>query len=207
MRWIALATFFFWASLSCFAQDKLPGFDSPEKAFHAYLTGAVSQDFDLMLSSLTPEAKAYHIGLVVGSIPFFFEKNEMERLFREHGIGLSSSRKRAKENAVEQAAEKAFVDAMLKVKNPAKLVRTLTARAEKIAKQLATPGDSQPKSKTPTQKELLSSVTLSKVTVTEDSAVATVTVAASAKTVFSTLPEKVDFRRIKDRWYCHIDPR
>lgn len=57
MRSIALATFVFGASLPCFAQDKLPGFDSPEKAFHAYLNGAVSQDFSLTLSSLTPEAK------------------------------------------------------------------------------------------------------------------------------------------------------
>jgi hypothetical protein len=204
MRSIVLVTFLFGVPLSCFAQEKLPGFESPEKAFHAYITGAVSQDFDLTLSSLTPEAKAYHIVLVVISVPSFFEKDEMEKLFHEHGIDLSGP---AKEKADEQAAEKAFVDAMLKIKNPAKLVRTLAARQQKIAKQLAVPADPKPEPKSSTQEQLLSSVTLGKVDITEDSAVATVTVAASAKEAFSTMPKNVEFRRIKGRWYSHIDPR
>jgi hypothetical protein len=205
MRSIALASFLIAIPLTSVAQKKLPGFDSPEKAFDAYLRGAVSQDFDLTLSALTPEAKAYHIGLVVVSVPYFFDKNEMEKLFREHGI--PSGRGRANGKTDQQAGDKAFVEAMSKVKNPAKLVRTLAARQEKIARDLSTPGDPQPESNAGTQKELLSSVRLNKVTITADSAVATVRITASAKKVLSAMPEKVEFRRIKDRWYCHIDPR
>src|SRR5437016_3561552 len=105
MRWIALVPFLVAANVSAFAQDKLPGFESPEKAFRAYVTGAVSQDFDLTLSSLTPEAKAYHIGLVVASVPYFFEKKEMEKLFADHGIDASSGDGPAKEKIDEKTAE------------------------------------------------------------------------------------------------------
>ena len=207
MRSTALAIFVFGASLSCFAQDKLPGFDSPEKAFHAYLTGAVSQDFDLTLSSLTPEAKAYHIGLAVVSAHFLFGKDpEMQKVFREHGIEPSAAALKEKEEPDPNASEKAFVNRMLKIKCPAKLMRQIADRHEKLAKQLAAPDDTQPKSKPPTTKELLSSVKLGRVAITADLAEATIKVAASAKDLLS-IPKKVEFRRIKNRWYCHIDPR
>jgi len=203
MRWIALTALLFVATSSGFAQDKLPGFESPEKSFLAYLTGTVSQDFDLMLSSLTPEAKAYHIGLAVVSVPYLFDKKAMEKLFADHGIDkLAGDAKEEKKDS-----EKAFVDAMLKVKKPAKLMQQLVDQSKKIAKMLANPDDPEPKSKAPSQKELLSSVTLSKVKITGDSAVATVAVAESAKDIFATLPKMIEFRRIKDRWYCHVDPR
>jgi hypothetical protein len=100
-----------------------------------------------------------------------------------------------------------YVELMLKVKNPAKLMQKLVDREEEIAKELANPSDPAPKSRRPSPAELLSSVTLDKVTITDDSAVAKATVAESAKVIFSTMPEKIEFRRIKDRWYCHIDPR
>jgi hypothetical protein len=207
MRWFALLPFLFAANLPGFAQEKLPGFESPEKAFQAYVIGAASQDFDLTLLSLTPEAKAYHIGLVVASVPYFFEKKEREKLFADHGIDTSPGDGPAKGQANEKAAEKAFVDAMLQVKNPAKLVRRLTARAEDLAKKLANPDDPAPKSKMPSQRELLSAVTLGTVTITEDAAFAKAKVADPAKSVFVTMPEMIQFRRIKGRWYCDIDPR
>jgi hypothetical protein len=207
MRWIALVAFLFGANLSGYAQDKLTGFESPEKAFCAYLAGIVSQDFDVMLSSLTPEAKAYHIGLAVVSVPCLFEKKEMQMLFADHGIDTSPGDGQAKGKTDEKAAEKAFVDSMLKVKNPGKLMRQLADRAERIAKQLANPDDAAPKLKTQTPKELLSSVKLGKVTITGASAVATATVADAAKNVFCAMPEKIQFRRINGRWYCDIDPR
>ena len=208
MRLLALATFVFGTSLSSFAQDKLPGYDSPEKAFQAYLTGVVSEDFDLMLSSLTPEAKAYHVSLSLFSAAFLFSQDpEMQRIFREHGIEASSGDRQAPEEADQNAADRALVDAMSKIKNPGRLMKQIADRHEKLAKLMASSGDAPPESKRPTGKELLSSVTLSKIAMKEDSAEANVTVAASAKNVFSAMPKKVQFRRIKNRWYCHIDPR
>ena len=47
MRSLALAAFVLGGTLPSFAKDKLPGFDSPEKAFHAYCAGVVSEDFDI----------------------------------------------------------------------------------------------------------------------------------------------------------------
>jgi len=208
MRSLALATVVFGVSLPSFAQDKLPGFDSPEKAFHAYLIGVVSEDFDLMLSALTPEAKAYHISLSLFSAAFLFgQDREMQRIFREHGIEACSGDGQATEEADQDDADRALVDAMSKIKNPGKLMKEIADRHEKLAKQMAGSGDTRPESKQPTGKELLSSVTLSKIAMKGDAAEATVTVAASAKNVFSAMPEKVQFRRIKNRWYCHIDPR
>jgi hypothetical protein len=207
MRSIELAALFFGASLPCFAEDKLPGFDTPEKAFHAYVTGAVSQDFELTLSSLTPEAKAYHIGLALFSAEFLFGKDpEMQKVFREHGIEPSSGDGKAKKEMDATAREKAFVTAMLKIKNPAKLMRQIAERHQKLARLIAQSLDTPPKSKLLSEKELLAAVTLGKVAITRDSAAATVTVAAPAKELLR-MPEMVQFRRIKNRWYCHIDPR
>src|SRR5262249_6152178 len=127
---IALATFMFAASLSGVAHDNPGGFESPEKAFTAYLTGAVSGDFDLMLSSLTPKGKAYHIGLAVVSVPYLFGKKEMEKIFADHGIDRSLGDGADKGDADERAMEMAIVDAMLKVKNPARLMRLLKDRTK-----------------------------------------------------------------------------
>jgi hypothetical protein len=74
MRWITFAAFLFATNSLGLAQDKTPGFESPEKAFRAYLTGSASHDFDLMLSALTPEAKAYHVGLAVVTVPYLFDQ-------------------------------------------------------------------------------------------------------------------------------------
>ena len=148
MRWIGLVASLLVANSSGFAQEKLPGLESPEKAFRAYLTGTVSQDFDLMLSSLTPEAKSYHIGLAVVSVPYLFDKKGMEKLFADHGIEKPA----VDVKTGEKDSEKAFADAMLKVKNPANLMRQLADRAEKIAKELSNPDDPAPKSKSPSQK-------------------------------------------------------
>jgi hypothetical protein len=210
MRSLALAAFVLGATLPSFAKDKLPGFDSPEKAFHAYLTGVVSEDFDLMLSSLTPEAKAYHVALSLFSAGFLFGQDpEMQKVFREHGIEPSSDDgdDGQTEEADEDSPDRALVDAVSKIKNPGKLMKQIADRHEKLAKLMASSGDARPESKRPTAKELLSSVTLGKITMKRNSAAATVTVAASAKDVFSAMPEKVQFRKIKSRWYCHIDPR
>ena len=193
MRWIALATFILGASFLAFAQNTSPGFDSPERAFRAYVSGTVSQDFDLVLSSLTPEAKAHHIGLAVVSVPYLFEKKDIQKLFAEHGIDTSSGARHAEGNVDEKAGEKAFVDSMLKVKNPGKLMRQLAHRAEKIAKQLANPDDLAPKLKTPTPKELLSSVKLGKVTMTGNSAVAAATVGDSARICSPRCPKRFSF--------------
>ena len=207
MRAITLSTLIFAASLPCLAQDNLPGFDSPEKAFHAYLTVAVSQDFDLTLSSLTPETKAYHIGLAVFSAHFLFGKDpEMQKVLREHGVESFTGDGKAKEEIDPKAAEKTLVAAMLKIKNPAKLMRQIADRHEKLAKELAALDNAQPQAKPATVKQLLAAVQLGRVAIREDSAEASITVAASAKERLS-LPERVEFRRIKGRWYCHIDPR
>jgi hypothetical protein len=133
----------------------------------------------------------------------------MQRIFREHGLDPkpSSGDGQAKEEPDQEASEKALVDAMLKIKNPAKLMRQIADRHEKLAKLMGTSGVARPETKQPTAKELLSSVKLGKVTVTKDSAVAAVTVAASARNKFSSMPENIEFRRIKNRWYCHIDSR
>jgi hypothetical protein len=61
------------------AKEKPPGFESPDQAFHAYVTGAVTGDFDLMLSTLTRESRAYHVGLAVMSLTYVFHGTSMRR--------------------------------------------------------------------------------------------------------------------------------
>jgi len=200
MRSLALAALVFGATLPSSAKDTRPGFDSPEAAFHAYLMGVVSEDFDLMLSSLTPEAKAYHLGLSLFSAVYLFGQDpEMQKVFREHGIdpslddGASGQTKKADEDSPDTA----LVNAMSKIKTPGRLMKQIADRHEKLAKLMTNSGDARPEWKRPTAKELLSSVTLGKVVVKEDSAQATVTVAPSAKDAFSAMPEKVQFRKLQ----------
>ena len=218
-------TFFaivFTSSLASVAEDRLPGFDSPEQAFRAYVTGAITEDFDLMLSSLTPEAKAYHIGLAIFSAVFLFSEDPaMQKVLRDHGLvpssddphaqdepdEPSSDDPHAQDKPDEKVAEKMYIDAMLKIKDPGKLMRQIADRHEELAKLLAKSDDARANTKQPTEKELISSVTLENVTITDDSATASVHIVASAKHILNEIPDKIQFRRINKRWYCDIDPR
>ncbi len=115
------------------AEEKPPGFDSPDAAFRAYVTGAVTEDFDLMLSSLTRESKAYHIALSVFSATFLFgEDPTMQKALRDHGLQPTSDAD--EEGELDEAK---LVDAMLRIKDPGKLMKKIADRHYELAKLLA----------------------------------------------------------------------
>ena len=188
------------------AYEKPRGFDSPDAAFRAYVTGAVTEDFDLMLSSLTRESKAYHIGLSVFSATFLFgEDPAMQKALRDHGPQRTSD---ADEEG--ESDEAKLVDAMLRIKDPGKRMKKIADRHYELAKQLAEPDDPATGSKRPTKKEqlaLISSVTLENVKIANSSATASVRLAPAARDARTHIPSTIHFRRINSRWYCDIDPR
>ncbi len=191
------------------ADDGLPGYDSPERAFQAYTTGAVTHDFDLMLSALTRESRAYLIDAVVSSATLMFGKNPaMQKILREHGVTAPfSSDQQTKPD------EQALVDAMLKIKDPGGLARLVTDHYLKQAQRRAESNDSYANVKRPEKRtkreifEIVSAVTVENVKITGDMATASIKTLPPAKDVLNEQPYTANFRRIKNRWYYEIDPR
>ena len=212
MRQLKLVVVILAFSSSAIAAEKLPGFDSPSLAFQAYMTGAITEDFDLMLSSLTREGKAHHLALSLFSASFLFGNDPaMQKIFREHGIGQANDkaqqRDRPDAQRNEAAEQKAYVDAMLKIKDPGKLMQRIAERHQELAKQFEKTEQANTKVKKPTQREVIASVTLHELKVSDDVATASVKCPASTKEVLSTVPKTVRFLRINKRWFCDIDPR
>jgi len=193
-------------SCVCTAQEKLPGFDSPDSAFRAYVTGAATEDFDLLLSALTRESQAYHVSLSIFSATFLFgEDPNMQKLLRDHGLGLAPDT----DEQVE-LGNISLVDVMSTIKEPGKLLKEIVDRQNDMAKLLAESDDSVIGAKPPLRKELLrliSSVTLQDKKISGNIVTASVKLEPEAKQALVNVPGEVRFRRIEDRWYCDIDPR
>ena len=157
------------SSLAFAAEEKVRGFDSPDAAFRAYITGAVTEDFDLMLSSLTRESKAYHIALSIFSARFLFgEDPAMQKALRDHGVPSTFD---ADEEGKQRDAR--LVDAILKIKNPGELMKKIADRHHELAELLAQSDSPGVASKRLTRKEqlaVISSYVLENVTVTGSSA-------------------------------------
>ncbi|HID75516.1 MAG TPA: hypothetical protein EYP56_05905 [Planctomycetaceae bacterium] len=190
-RWTLIAVVF--ASPLVHAADEKPrGFDSPDAAFRAYVTGAVTGDFDLLLSALTRQSKAYHIGLAIFSATYLFRDDPaMQKILRGHGLEPSADTDEA-----DSADEAGFVDAMLGIKEPGKLMKTIADRHLQLAKRLAKPKDARAHRNPPTREELLrlvSSVTLENVEITDHSAVASVKLPAPAKDRLTEIPDTIQF--------------
>lgn len=75
-------------SQPCFADDKPSGYDTPEAAFNAYLTGCVKHDWDLVLSSCTPKSRGLHVAKLVVFMGWVFEGKEIKALLSEHGLSV-----------------------------------------------------------------------------------------------------------------------
>ena len=201
MHYLLFIAVAFACSCVCNAQEKLPGFDSPDLAFHAYVTGAATEDFDLLLSALTRESKAYHIGLSIFSATFLFgEDPEMQKLFRDHGLQPTSDA-----DEQEESGNITLVDAMSTIKEPGKLMKGIVDRQNELAKLLVESEGSVIDAKPPSRKELLrliSSVTLQNKKISGNIVTASTKLEPDAKEAFTSMPSKIQFRRIKDRWYC-----
>jgi hypothetical protein len=202
------------------AKEKPPGFDSPEQAFRAYITGAITEDFDLMLSALTRESQAYHTGLAVFSLTYLFQKDECEKLLRDHGVSTEATANQKDEHNKRDGAtvsgkeeskecdDTVFIDAMLKIKNPGQLMRTVCEREDEVSKLFAKANSVREKTKEPTKKNIIESVLLKDIRIAKDTATGRVELLQPAKAINALYREKeVKFRRIKRRWYCDIDPR
>lgn len=208
------------------AADRQPGFDSPGEAFHAYVTGMVTEDYELMLSALTPKSRAYHVGLAVFSAVYLFgDDPEMQKLLREHGVDVSPSSEPDDEPPgddeprKEQAGEdKSLVEFVRRVNRPAELMKKIFDRHRELAKLLAEAEDqpdgnpAEPENdrngaEPPTDEAIVSSITLENLEIAGKRATASLKLSPPVKQSDTGLPETVHFRRIKGRWYCHIDPR
>ena len=195
------------------------GFDSPAAAFHAYITGKVTQDFDSMLSALTRESQAYHIGLAVFALTYLYQEDEYKKILREHGLSTMSTANRPdkekerdgaarEQEATEDADETQYIDAMLSIKNPEKLMKKVSEREGEIARRLAKDKVAPPSTKEPTKKEIIESIVLKDIEITEDAATGCVELREPAKSLNGAWQKKdVRFRKIQNRWYCDIDPR
>ncbi len=161
-------------------------------------------DYDQMLSALTPESQAYHIGLSVFAVSYFFGKEGSEQVLREHGFVAPPS-----PNQEGELDDTAFVKAMLAIKDPGRLMKKAVDREIWIATQMAGAIRAQESTKPPTTDEIVAAVTIKNVSVTGDTAEATVELAQPAKDALANMRETklVKFRRIENRWYCNIDPR
>lgn len=194
------------SSLAFAAEGKVRGFDSPDAAFRAYITGAIMEDFDLMLSSLTRESKAYHIALSVFSARFLFgEDPAMRKALRDHGVPSTFD---ADEEGKQHDAR--LVDAILKIRNPGELMKKIADRHHELARQLAPSDSPGPASKRLTRTEqlaLISSFVLENVAIAGSSATASVRLTPPARDARTHIPRTIHFRRINGRWYCDIDPR
>lgn len=206
-RWSCLAIVLALSS-PVVAAEKPRGFDSPEAAFQAYVSAAAAEDYDGMLATLTPQAKAWTIGLAVySSLLLFSEDPATKQIFAEHEVTAALRSVPEDESVDEKTRERLLVEAMLKIKEPGKLMRRIAERHEQLAKLLAEKDDAKVNTPEPTAKELIPAVTLGKVTIDGDSATAKVTMAAPAKEVFAGLRDEAKFRRIGKRWFCDFDPR
>jgi hypothetical protein len=117
-----------------------------------------------------------------------------------------------------EADDRAFVEFVLTIRQPAKLMKKIADRHRKLADQLAEhqPAQDDPaakpevggKERRPTPREkIISSITLERIVISGDAATASVKSSAQAESHVISIPDSVDFRRVKNRWYCHIDPR
>jgi hypothetical protein len=186
-------------------QNALPGYDSPEEAFHAYVRGNVSQNFDQMLSALTPESKAYHVGLAVISVGYLFDKNAGEKLLRCHAAAFE------KEAKLEGESDDMFLVRVVgAVTDPGGLMKAIVQREEELAKQFADVTTTPDNRKQPTMDRLIESINLKNTKVSGSMAVADVEYTKPAKDYLAneaTALKTVKFRQIDNRWYCSIDPR
>jgi hypothetical protein len=192
-------------------KNALPGYDSPERAFRAYLTGAVTEDFDQMLSALTPESRAYHVGLAMMSVGYLFDKAAGEKLLRDHGADFflhghapATSTEAGRKNEPENEA---LVRVVLTIKNPGQLMKAIVVREEEIARQWAKTGEPHDTRKQPTTEQLIGSVVLNDVKINGSAASADIELTQPAKDYVAAEWKTVKFRQIRDRWYCDIDPR
>ena len=112
------------SSFTFAAEERLPGFESPQRAFEAYLTGAANENYDLMLSALTRESKAYHLSLAVFSAVYLFSDDPaMQKILQDHTVVFPSE----SNSPNETDEEKLLVDTMLKIKDPGALMKKIEA--------------------------------------------------------------------------------
>lgn len=202
MRWMLFLAMLATPAAVSGGEEKPAGFDTPEQAFKAYITGVATEDYDRQLASLTRESQAYHIGLAVFSASFLFGQDPaMQKALREHAP--------AKEDKPPATGDEQqqFIALMLSYQEPARLMKRLSDRQLELAKQLA--GNERPVQEVvrPKVSELIAAVTLEKVLITGDTATARVNIGPAAVEWVVGLPDDIPFRRIAGRWYCDIDPR
>ena len=150
-------------------------------------------DYDQMLSALTPESQAYHIGLSVFAVSYFFGEEGSEQFLREHGFVAPPS-----PNQEGELDDTAFVKAMLAIKDPGRLMKKAVDREIWIAAQMA--GAIRRKHETADNRaEIVAAVTIKNVSVTGDTAEATVKLAKPAKDALANMRETklVKFRRMR----------
>ena len=93
-----------------------------------YITAAVTEDYDLLLASITPHSRAYIVaeGIHVAVLSFG-DDPDMKKLLTKHGVRLNSeSRLNPNYNIradADEAEKKAFVEFILKMENPAQFLR------------------------------------------------------------------------------------
>ena len=190
---------------SAFGEENSPGYNSPESAFHVYVTGSATGNFDQMLSALTPDSRGYHVGLAVISVGYLFEKDAGEKLLRDY---LPATPPQA--ISKDDSDDTVFVKVMLAVRTPGKLMKAIAQRQEEIAQQFAKIAPPHDTRKRPTAEQLVASIILKNVKVNGSTAIADVVVNQPAKDYLvdkQELLKVVKFRQIDDRWYCDIDPR
>jgi hypothetical protein len=102
----------------------------------------------------------------------------------------------------------AFIDAMLRVKNPGKLMKRISEREDEVGKLFAKANRIPENAKEPTRREVIDSVAIKDLRIANDVATGRVELLQPAK-AYNTLwqGKEVKFRRINQRWYCDIDPR
>ena len=194
-------------------KEAVAGFDSPESAFRAYATGAVTEDSDLMLSALTRESRAYHIGLAWMSLSYVFSPDECQQIMREHGspallaaFGSNETDTYGVRTASRGQVE--FINVTLETKNPGKLFKRLYDRQKEAGRLWLKNEDVPSRKKGPTNKEILAAVALKNVKITNDTATGRIELHPPAEASDPKWgKEEVKLRRIKGRWYCDIDPR
>lgn len=180
------------------------GHDTPEAAFRAYLTGSATGDYDKLLGSLTPDTRAYHIGLCVFSASYFFSEPELKTLLDEHGFTeLQRELNESQDTDGSQDEEAAFVQLFLGIKEPAALMTKIEKRSEEVAKKLA--ADNQELPKAPSIKEVQAAITVDQLKITGDAATARLTTTAPLDVL--DIPAELTFRKVAGRWYFDFDPR
>lgn len=184
------------------------GFDTPEEAYRAYLTGQVTEDPALMLSALTRDSQAFHVGLAVFSAEYLFgEDPEMQKVFQKHGVTKAFD----DFNQQEEPGEEQLVLTIRKIKEPDKLLAYIYKRHSQLAEPLTKENEIKAERNhfTRVQRlQLVAQVTLKDVNIQGATATASVMIGESAQEHLRSLPQEMQFSRIEgEGWKCVIDPR